>query len=215
MMWEDLIKTESLKPYYRVLMDFLEKRSLACTIYPKKEHWMQCFLLTKVSDVKVVIIGQDPYHGENQAHGLAFSVLTKKLPPSLKNIYKELVSDLSIKMPVSGDLTPWAKQGVLLLNTLLTVEAQKPLSHKGIGWENFSLEVIKLLNSLDQPIVFFLWGSEARRLKAYLNNSKHLILESVHPSPLSAYNGFFGSKPFSKANTFLEKHHVKSIDWQL
>lgn len=215
MTWEILLQTESSKPYFKEMMAYLDHEQLTKTVYPKKDEWFQCFLLTKLSDVKVVIIGQDPYHGINQAHGLAFSVKNAKLPPSLKNIYKEIESDLNIKMSGVGDLTSWAKQGVLLLNTLLTVEAHKPLSHNKIGWQTFSLEVIKLLNQTNQPIVYLLWGSEARKLKTFLTNKNHLVLESVHPSPLSAYQGFFGCKHFSQANAFLSKYQVKTIDWQL
>jgi len=215
MTWENLIKTEQSKDYFKKLEKFLETKQNETIIYPKPEDRFNCFKYTKIEDLKVVILGQDPYHGENQAHGLSFSVLCEKLPPSLKNIYQELESDLGIKKSKSGNLTSWAKQGVLLLNTILTVEASKPLSHKGIGWEHFTFEVIKFINTLNQPIVFILWGSHARSYKKYLNNPNHLILEGVHPSPLSSYQGFFGSKPFSKVNSFLKSHGVKEIDWEI
>src|SRR5690606_3469764 len=215
MTWEILLKEEIKKPYFQELITFLKEAEKTQTIFPQKEDRLACFKLTPLKDVKVVILGQDPYHGPNQAHGLSFSVKTKPLPPSLQNIYKELYDDLGLIPSESGNLTPWAKQGVLLLNTILTVEAHKPLSHKNKGWEIFTLEVIKLLNQLDQPIVFILWGSHAQSFKKYLSNKNHLIIESPHPSPLSSYRGFFGSKPFSNTNDFLINHNVKPIDWEI
>ena len=166
--------------------------------------------------VKVVILGQDPYHGDGQAHGLCFSVQPQvAIPPSLENIYKELQDDLGCYIPNNGYLEKWAKQGVLLLNTVLTVRAHQANSHRGIGWEQFTDAAIKILNQQDRPIVFILWGRPAQQKKAMLNNPHHLILEAPHPSPLSAYRGFFGSKPFSQTNRFLEDHGVAPIDWQI
>lgn len=213
--WENFIEEETKKGYYKKLESFLTKAYQTETIYPPKDQIFNCFSLTPLDKVKVVILGQDPYYNQNQAHGLSFSVKTKKLPPSLKNIYKELESDLNIKVSDTGDLTPWAKEGVLLLNTILTVTEKKPLSHKNIGWEIFSLEVLKTLNKRFEPIVFILWGNQARKYKEHLNNPKHLIIESAHPSPLSSYQGFFGSKPFSQTNNFLITNGIKPIDWSL
>jgi len=164
--------------------------------------------------VKVVMVGQDPYHDHHQAHGLSFSVEQGIFPPSLKNIFKELSSDLNIAYPKSGNLTHWAKQGVLLLNTVLTVEAHKPLSHKGIGWEKFTLEVIKKLNEKEH-VVFILWGAHAQKLIPIIDTHKHHIIKSVHPSPLSSYRGFFGSKPFSQTNQYLKQNGLKEIEWKL
>ena len=166
--------------------------------------------------VKVVILGQDPYHGEGEAHGLSFSVQDGvKLPPSLQNIFKELYNDLGIKNGTTGDLTPWARQGVLLLNSVLTVIKDKAASHKELGWQLLTDHIIKLLNQKEEPVVFILWGNFARSKKKYITNNKHLIIESAHPSPLSAYNGFFGSKPFSKANNFLKENKIKEVDFTL
>lgn len=213
--WDDLLHVELQKPYFQKLIEFLKQEDQIKTIFPKKEDRLNCFKLTPLNDVKVVILGQDPYHDFNQAHGLCFSVLNHKLPKSLQNIFKELVSDLGVNYPTSGNLTHWAKQGVLLLNTILTVEAHQPLSHANQGWEIYTTEVIKLLNLQEQPIVFILWGNHARSMKKYLNNSNHLILESAHPSPLSAHGGFFGSKPFSKSNQFLKSKGVTEVNWDL
>ena len=185
-------------------------------IYPPKELIFNALKLTPYENVKVVIVGQDPYHGEGEAHGLSFSVQKGvKLPPSLKNIYKELYNDLNIIPSVDGDLTKWAKEGVLLLNATLTVEKDNPNSHSKLGWEIFTDYVIKVLNKKEQPIVFILWGNFARSKKRLITNSKHLIIESAHPSPFSANYGFFGSKPFSKTNEFLKKNKIKEIDWKL
>lgn len=214
-MWKTWIAEEFNKPYFKKLALFLNEASLNKIIYPPENERYNAFDFTPVDQIKVVILGQDPYHGPNQAHGLSFSVLGDRLPPSLKNIYKELENDLNIKISQSGNLTSWAKQGVLLLNTILTVEQSKPLSHKNKGWEIFTTQMIKNINLLNQPIVFILWGNQARSYKKYLTNSKHKIIESVHPSPLSAYHGFFGSSPFSKANQFLIDNLVNPIDWQI
>lgn len=213
--WEELIKREKNKPYHQKLDEFLIKSYSTKTIYPPKEKIYECFSLTPLDKVKAVIIGQDPYYNQNQAHGLAFSVKTGKVPPSLKNIFKELKTDLNIDVNQTGDLTPWAKQGVLLLNTILTVEEKKPLSHKNMGWETFTEEVIKELNKIDRPLVYILWGNQAKAYQRLLNNPNHLIITAPHPSPLSAYHGFFNSKPFSKTNEYLETKKVKPIDWSL
>lgn len=214
--WEKALKEEFKKPYYKQLFIKVNQEYQSNTIFPPASEIFQAFHLTPLHDVKVVILGQDPYHNYGQANGLCFSV--KKgvdIPPSLVNIYKELQDDVGCNIPHHGDLTKWAKQGVLMLNTVLTVRAHQANSHKGIGWEEFTDAAIMALNSLEQPIVFILWGSHAQKKKAMLNSSKHLILESPHPSPLSAYRGFFGSKPFSKANQFLVENSIEPIDWQI
>lgn len=186
------------------------------TCYPLYENIFNSLKLTPYSNVKIVIIGQDPYHGEGEAHGLSFSVQDgTPLPPSLQNIFKELYNDLSIKNVGTGDLTPWAKEGVLLLNSILSVEKDKPLSHKDLGWQLLTDHIIKLINLKEDPVVFILWGNYARSKKQFITNSKHLIIESAHPSPLSASRGFFGSKPFSKANNFLKKNKIKEVNFTL
>ena len=185
-------------------------------IFPASDDIFNAFNLTPLSQVKVVILGQDPYHGDGQAHGLCFSVKPDvDIPPSLVNIYKELHDDLGCKIPNNGYLEKWAKQGVLLLNTVLTVRAHQAFSHRGIGWEEFTDAAIRILNEQDRPMVFILWGKPAQSKKAMLNNPKHLILEAPHPSPLSAFRGFFGSKPFSQTNRFLEENGLTAIDWQI
>ena len=182
-------------------------------IYPKKEDIFNAFKIP-YRDVKVVILGQDPYHGEGEAHGYVFSCLKKPIPPSLKNIYKELYSDLGIEKDMTnGDLTPWASQGVMLLNAGLTVEKDKPNSHKDLGWNKFTDAVISKLNEREDPVVFILWGNFAREKAKLITNPQHLVIESAHPSPFSARNGFFGSKPFSKTNEFLKKNNKKEINW--
>ena len=211
--WNELIKAEMKKEYFKNIIDFLNVEYNNKVIYPPREDIMKAFLLTPLDKVKVVILGQDPYHEEGQAMGLSFSVhKDQPLPKSLINIYKELYDDLGIKPAKIGDLTPWARQGVLLLNTILTVQKGNALSHNMIGWETFTNEVIKTLNEQNQKIVFILWGSYAISKKALLNNPNHLILTSPHPSPLSAYRGFFGSKPFSKTNKFL---YPEVVDWKI
>ena len=214
--WDNLLKEEFEKDYFKKLMEFVKKEYKEKTIYPKQNEVFNALRNTDYKDVKVVIVGQDPYHEPNQAEGLAFSVKDEvQKPPSLVNILKELESDLGIPFPKKNSLRPWTKQGVLLLNTVLTVEAHKANSHKDKGWEIFTNEVIKKINEKEEPVVFILWGTPARKKKELINNSKHYIIESVHPSPLSAYNGFFGSKPFSKTNKFLKENNLKEIDWRI
>ena len=212
--WNELIKEEMKKDYFKNIIDFLNIEYNRTTVYPPREDIMKAFLLTPLDKVKVVILGQDPYHEIGQAHGLSFSVKRGiKIPPSLVNIYKELNSDIGMKIPSHGELTSWAKQGVLLLNATLTVREGMANSHKDIGWAIFTDEVIKKLDKNDKPIVFILWGANARSKKKYITNKNHLIIESAHPSPLSAYNGFFGSKPFSRANEFLKSKGEREINW--
>ena len=214
--WRDLIKEEFKKPYYKELMSFLKTEYEQNIIYPPKENIFEAINLTPYKDVKVVILGQDPYQTPNFAHGLSFSVnIGVTIPRSLNNIYKELNSDLNCYIPNHGNLTKWAKQGVLLLNSSLTVRKGESNSHQGKGWEIFTDKIISLLNEKETPIVFLLWGRNARNKKDLITNHKHLILESPHPSPFSANSGFFGSKPFSKTNQFLSKHGQTQIDWQI
>lgn len=215
MTWDKFIKNESNKPYYQDLEAFLDQEELNHDILPPREVRLSCFYLTPYDDVRVVIIGQDPYHNYNQAHGLAFSVLNDKYPPSLKNIYKELVSDMGVDYPKTGNLTSWAKQGVLLINTVLSVRVHEPLSHKKKGWEIFTLEVVKEINKKDEMVIFILWGNHAISFSKYIDITKHKIIQSVHPSPLSARRGFFGSKPFSKTNELLISNGFNPIDWDL
>lgn len=214
--WDQLLNDEYKKEYFTKLMDFVKQEYKEKTIYPKQNEVFNAFRYTDFNDLKVVILGQDPYHGPNQAEGLSFSVSNSVLkPPSLKNIFKELESDLGIPFPEANSLKPWAKQGVLLLNAVLTVEEHKPTSHKDKGWETFTDDVIKIINQKEEPVVFILWGSYARNKKALITNPNHYIIESAHPSPFSARNGFFGSKPFSKTNEFLKSKGLKEIDWRV
>lgn len=211
--WDEVLSNEFKKDYFKKLGIFVKNEYNKKEIYPKYNDIFNALRYTDYDDVKVVILGQDPYHGYNEAHGLSFSV--KKgtpMPPSLQNIFKELENDLNIKK-TDSDLTSWAKQGVFLLNSIMTVEKDKPLSHKDKGWEIFTDNIIKCLNEREKPIVFVLWGSYARSKKVLITNKRHLVLESVHPSPLSAYRGFFGSKLFSKINAFLEKNNIEKIEW--
>jgi len=214
--WDTLLVEEYKKEYFKDLEKFVIEEYKNKTIYPKINEVYNAFRYTSFEDIKVVIIGQDPYHGENQAEGLCFSV--KKgipKPPSLVNIFKELHDDLGYDIPKNGSLVDWTKEGVLLLNAVLTVEKDKAASHKGRGWETFTNEVIKVINTKTTPVVFILWGSYARSKKELITNDKHFIIESAHPSPLSAYNGFFGSHPFSKTNNFLINHGIKPVNWEI
>lgn len=214
--WLDALKEEFRQPYYKKLFQTVNEEYRTRHIFPPADDIFNAFHLTPLHEVKVVILGQDPYHGEGQAHGLCFSVRPGvDIPPSLVNIYQELHDDLGCTIPNHGCLTKWAKQGVLLLNTVLTVRAHQANSHKGIGWEEFTDAAIRKLNEQDRPIVFMLWGRPAQAKKSMLHNPKHLILEAPHPSPLSAYRGFFGSRPFSQANRFLEAQGVEPVDWQI
>lgn len=214
--WLIPLKPEFAKPYYAKLYQKVNEEYRTRVIYPPSDDIFNAFAYTPLEKVKVVILGQDPYHGDGQAHGLCFSVKPDvEIPPSLVNIYKELHEDCGCYIPNNGYLTKWAQQGVFLLNTVLTVRAHQANSHRGIGWEEFTDAAIRILNEQDRPIVFILWGRPAQMKKAMLNNPKHLILEAPHPSPLSAYRGFFGSRPFSRANKFLEQNGVAPIDWQI
>ena len=214
--WDEILKDEYDKSYFKEMTNFLVKEYKEKTIYPKENEIFKAFRLTPYSNVKVVILGQDPYHDVGQAEGLSFSVKEGiKKPPSLINIYKELFDDLGYNIVENGSLVKWANEGVLLLNAILTVEKDKAASHSKIGWEEFTDEVIKKINEKETPVVFILWGSFARSKKKYITNKKHLVIESAHPSPLSVYNGFFGSKPFSRTNDYLVKNGIKPIDWNL
>jgi len=214
--WAGLLQPEFEKEYYKKLSDFLQNEYTTQTIYPKADEIFNAFHLSAYKDVRVVIIGQDPYHGQGQAHGLCFSVQPGvKTPPSLVNIYKELHSDLGCKVPNNGYLVKWAKQGIMLLNTVLTVRAGQAHSHKKMGWETFTDHVIGLLNQREEPIVFLLWGCPAQKKSKLITNSHHHILEAPHPSPLSAYRGFFGCHHFSMTNTLLKDMGHKPIDWQI
>ena len=214
--WLAPLTPEFRKPYYKELHQKIVEEYNTHLVFPPADDIFNAFHLTPLKDVKVVILGQDPYHNHGQAHGLCFSVKPEvEIPPSLVNIYKELQSDLGCYVPNNGYLVKWAKQGVLMLNTVLTVRAHQANSHRQMGWEEFTDAAIRILNEQDRPIVFILWGSPAQRKKAMLNNPKHLILEAPHPSPLSAYRGFFGSKPFSRTNDFLTQNGLTPIDWQI
>ncbi len=214
--WLPAIDNEFRKPYYKELYSFVKDEYSKCIVYPPSEDIFNAFHLTPLSKVKVLILGQDPYHEPNQAHGLCFSVKPgTQIPPSLVNIYKELNSDLGLKIPNNGYLTKWAEQGVLLLNTVLTVRAHEANSHQGKGWEVFTDAIINAVNAQDRPIVYMLWGSPAQRKIPMLTNPKHLVLKAPHPSPLSAYRGFFGCKHFSQCNEFLVKNGMEPIDWQI
>ena len=214
--WLDALKGEFGKQYYAQLHKKVMEEYRTHVIFPPADDIFNAFHLTPLKDVKVVILGQDPYHNVGQAHGLCFSVKPDvDIPPSLVNIYKELHDDLGCSIPNHGYLTKWAKQGVLMLNTVLTVRAHQANSHHGIGWEEFTDAAIRAVNAQDRPIVYILWGRPAQMKKSMLNNPKHLILEAPHPSPLSAHRGFFGSKPFSQTNTFLKENGIEPIDWQI
>ena len=215
MMWKEWLEEEWKKPYFKELSAFLHNEYKTKDIYPPKEKVFTAFNACTYDDIKVVILGQDPYHQRGQAHGLCFSVISGvQIPPSLLNIYKEINSDVGCDIPNNGYLLPWAKQGVFLLNTVMSVEDSKPKSHANKGWEVFTDNVIKKINEKDDPVVFLLWGRDARN-KANMISEKHLVLEAAHPSPLSAYNGFFGCKHFSKTNEFLKNNGRGEINWQI
>ena len=214
--WDEKLKiiweSEGFKKFYKII----ENEYATKTIFPPKNYVFNALKLTSFANTKVVIVGQDPYHGLGEAHGLSFSVQEGiKIPPSLQNIYKELESDLGIKPSSKGDLTKWAKEGVLLLNAVLTVEKDKPASHRNLGWELLTDYIIKVLNTKEEPVVFILWGNFAKEKAKLITNPHHFIITSPHPSPFSARNGFFGSQPFSRTNNFLKSHHLKEIDWSL
>lgn len=214
--WFPIIKQATENESYQQLRTFLKHEYETSTVYPKKENLWKAFEWTPYNEVKVVILGQDPYHGENQAHGLAFSVQPGvRIPPSLRNIYKELDADLGIKPVSHGYLEKWAKEGILLLNTVLTVRQAEAYSHRKKGWEEFTNEMINALNNREKPIVFILWGNAAKDKRAMIDEGKHAVITSAHPSPLSASRGFFGSHPFSKTNDLLTSWGVSPIDWQL
>lgn len=214
--WLEPLSVEFKKPYYRELYKKVKHEYETRRVFPEADDIFNAFQFTPLSRVKVVILGQDPYHNDGQAHGLSFSVKPGvEVPPSLVNIYQELHDDLGCYIPNNGYLKKWADQGVMLLNTVLTVRAHRANSHQDIGWEEFTNAAIRILNQQDRPMVFILWGRPAQSKKMMLNNPKHLILEAAHPSPLSAFRGFFGSRPFSKTNQFLTGHGLEPIDWQI
>ena len=214
--WQKALAGEFQKPYYKALYSFVKEEYATHAVYPPSGDIFNALHLTPPEQVKVLILGQDPYHEPGQAHGLCFSVKEGvEIPPSLVNIYKELHDDLGCEIPSHGNLEKWASQGVLLLNTLLTVRAHRAFSHKGKGWEQFTDAVIRAVNALDQPVVYMLWGRPAQEKTSMLTNPKHLVLKAPHPSPLSAYRGFFGCRHFSQCNAFLREHGVAEIDWQV
>ena len=211
--WDEKLKEEMKKDYFKKLGIFVKNEYRNKQVFPPYQNIFDALRFTDYDEVKVVILGQDPYHGLGEAHGLSFSVRKNvKMPPSLQNIFKELYDDIGVKRD-NSDLTDWAMQGVLLLNSIMTVERDKPLSHKDKGWEIFTDDIIRLLNERDKPVIFLLWGSFARSKKILIDLKKHYVIESSHPSPLSAYRGFFGSKPFSKINKILEQNHINKINW--
>ena len=214
--WDNKLKiiweSEGFKKFYKII----ENEYKTKTIFPPKDYIFNALKLTPYSNTKVVIVGQDPYHGEGEAHGLSFSVQEGiKIPPSLQNIYKELKDDLGIPIASKGDLTKWGREGVLMLNAVLTVEKDKPASHRNLGWELLTDYIIKILNQKEEPVVFILWGNFAKEKAKYITNPNHLIITSPHPSPFSARSGFFGSRPFSKTNNYLKSKNIKEIDWNL
>ena len=215
--WLPAVRAEFKKPYYRELYQFVRKEYESGPVFPPADQIFNALHLTPLSKVKVVILGQDPYHNEHQAHGLCFSVPEDQLeiPPSLINIYRELHDDVGCRMPQTGCLTKWAEQGVLLLNTVLTVRAHQPNSHRNHGWEQFTDAIIRAVETQDRPIVYMLWGTPAQSKAPMVTNPRHLVLKAPHPSPLSAYRGFFGCRHFSQCNEFLQAHAVTPIDWQL
>ena len=214
--WDIVLKSVWDSAGFHKFMNVVKNEYKNYTCYPAYENIFNALKKTSYKDTKIVILGQDPYHGEGEAHGLSFSVQKGiKLPPSLQNIFKELYDDLGIKNGEVGDLTPWAEEGVLLLNSVLTVRKDMPASHKDLGWQLLTDHIIKLLNLKEEPVVFILWGNFARSKKAFITNKKHLVIESTHPSPFSARNGFFGSRPFSKANNFLKQNNISEVNFKL
>lgn len=214
--WQDFLEAEAQKPYFQELMKKVEVARATAEVFPSREGMFSCFEKCPLDKIKVVIIGQDPYHGAGQAHGMAFSVKKGvKIPPSLRNIFKELSADLGVETPSHGFLENWAEQGVLLLNSTLTVRAGEAGSHARLGWADFTTRVLDFLNQSQNPLVFILWGNHAQKLGERISNEKHLKITSAHPSPLSANRGFFGSKPFSRANDFLRENKIKEIDWKI
>lgn len=214
--WDEVLKDEMEKPYFQQLMTWLDQEYEEAVVYPPRDLLFQAFRLTPYAEVKAVILGQDPYHGAGQAEGLSFSVMPGvRVPPSLRNIYIELKEDLNIPTPNHGSLVQWGKEGVLLLNTALTVRESKPASHRGKGWEQFTDAVIHALNDRSKPMVFLLWGNHAAEKESFIDQERHLIIRSAHPSPFAARKGFFGSKPFSRTNEFLEQHGERPIDWHI
>lgn len=214
--WLPAIQEEFGKPYYKQLYKFVRQEYQTCRIFPPSDDIFNALHFTPLSEVKVLILGQDPYHNEHQAHGLSFSVLPgEAIPPSLQNIYQELSNDLGCYVPNNGFLEKWAKQGVLLLNTVLTVRAHQANSHQGRGWEHFTDAIIQAVSTQERPVVYMLWGRPAQVKSSMLHNPKHLVLKAPHPSPLSAYRGFFGCKHFSMANAFLQEHGAEPVDWQI
>jgi uracil-DNA glycosylase len=212
--WKRVLKDEFEKEYFQTLSSAINTKYLSNSVFPPQELVFSALQLCSFENVRVVILGQDPYHGPGQAHGLSFSVPDGvKTPPSLKNIYKEIASDLGKEIPKSGNLERWATQGVLLLNATLTVEESKPGSHQGLGWETFTDSIIKKISAEKEHVVFLLWGNYARAKKTHVDTSKHLVLEAPHPSPFSAYSGFFGSRHFSQTNTYLAEHNLTTVDW--
>lgn len=214
--WDEKLNIVWQSNGFKKFLKIVEHEYETKTIFPPKNYIFNALKLTPYSNTKVVIVGQDPYHGEGEAHGLSFSVQKGvKIPPSLQNIYKELKDDLNIPIAHTGDLTKWGKEGVLMLNAVLTVEKDHPASHRNLGWELLTDYIIKILNQKDEPVVFILWGNFAKEKAKFITNPQHLIITSPHPSPFSARSGFFGSKPFSKTNNFLRQHNLKEIDWQI
>lgn len=214
--WREFVESEAEKPYFRKLMRKVDTEREKAEVFPSREDMFSCFRACPLGNTRVVIVGQDPYHGAGQAHGMSFSVKKGvRIPPSLQNIFKELRADLDCEIPSHGFLENWAKQGVLLMNTSWSVEKGKPASHANFGWMEFSENILEMLNDFDEPLVFILWGAHAQKVGAKITNPKHLKIETAHPSPFSANRGFFGSKPFSKTNDFLRKSNRGEIDWQI
>ncbi|WP_150265942.1 uracil-DNA glycosylase [Paenibacillus tepidiphilus] len=214
--WDEVLQEETQKDYFQELRYTLAREYKEYTVYPPKEELFSALKLTSYSKTRVVILGQDPYHGAGQAHGLSFSVKPGvRIPPSLRNIYAELHDDTGANIPNHGSLLHWAEEGVLLLNAVLTVREGQPNSHKGLGWEQFTDAVMEKLNERGEPLVFILWGSHAQAKGAYIDRTRHQVIQSPHPSPFSAHRGFLGSRPFSKANSYLESHGMKGIDWSI